>query len=203
MAQAYRRQCLARRACAVLIFASSASAFAASWVVEGRVVGISDGDTITVLDSVNKQRKVRIDGIDAPEKGQAFGERSRQSLAQMAHGKDVRLECHKVDRFGREVCKVWVQPADCPRCGKTLDVGLAQISVGLAWWFRRYADEQSAEDRGRYGSEEDEARLRKRGPRRDTKPNAAVGLAAARSRGIERRRHALQFSAPLVLALSH
>ena len=81
----------------------------------------------------------------------------------MAHGKDARIECHKVDRFGREVCKVWVQPLDCPRCGKTLDVGLAQISVGLAWWFRRYADEQSAEDRGRYESEEEEARLRKRG----------------------------------------
>jgi endonuclease YncB( thermonuclease family) len=63
----------------------------------------------------------------------------------------------------REVCKVWVQPLDCLRCGKMLDVGLAQISVGLAWWFRHYADEQSAEDRGRYASEEDEARLRKRG----------------------------------------
>lgn len=56
-----------------------------------------------------------------------------------------------------------VQPHDCPRCGKTLDVGLAQISVGLAWWFKRYAGEQSAEDRGRYKSEEEEARLRKRG----------------------------------------
>jgi endonuclease YncB( thermonuclease family) len=50
-----------------------------------------------------------------------------------------------------------------PGEGKTLDVGLAHISVGLAWWFRRYADEQSAEDRGRYQSEEEEARLRKRG----------------------------------------
>ena len=81
----------------------------------------------------------------------------------MVHGKDARLECHKIDRFGREVCKVWVQPLDCPSCGKTLDVGLAQISVGLAWWFSRYANEQSPEDRGRYKSEEEEARLRKRG----------------------------------------
>ena len=133
------------------------------WIVTGRVVGISDGDTITVLDADKKQHKIRINGIDAPEKGQAFGERSRQSLAQMAHGKDAGLECHKTDRFGREICKVWVQPLDCPRCGKTLDVGLAQISVGLAWWYRRYANEQSAEDRGRYKSEEEVARLRKRG----------------------------------------
>jgi endonuclease YncB( thermonuclease family) len=133
------------------------------WVIEGRVVGISDGDTITVLDSEKKQHKVRLNGIDAPEKAQAFGERARQGLAQMVHGKDARVECHKKDRFGREVCKVWVQPLDCPRCGKTLDVGLAQISVGLAWWFSRYAAEQSAEDRGRYKSEEEEARLRRRG----------------------------------------
>ena len=126
-------------------------------------VGISDGDTITVVDSEKRQHKVRLNGIDAPEKAQAFGERSRQSLAQMAYGKDAKLECHKTDRFGREVFKAWVQPLDCPRCGKTLDVGLAQISVGLAWWFRRYADDQAAEDRGRYQSEEEEARLRKRG----------------------------------------
>lgn len=65
---------------------------------------------------------------------------------------------------------MWVQPGDCPRCGKTLDVGLAQISVGLAWWYKRYADEQSAEDRGRYESEEQEARLRKRGLWADAKP---------------------------------
>ena len=85
-----------------------------------RVVGLSrpDGDTITVLDTDKRQHKIRINGIDAPEKGQAFGERSRQSLAQMTHGKDARLECHKTDRFAREVCKVWVQPLDCLRCGR-------------------------------------------------------------------------------------
>ncbi len=71
--------------------------------MEGRVVGVRDGDTLTLLDDVKTQHKVRINGIDAPEKGQAFGERSRQSLAQMAHKKDVRSECHKIHRFGREV----------------------------------------------------------------------------------------------------
>ena len=135
----------------------------------GRVVGVADGDTLSVLRD-GRAVTVRLVGIDAPEKGQAFGERSRQSLAQMAHGKDARIECHKKDRFGREVCKVRVQPLYCPRCGKTLDVGLAQISVGLAWWFKRYADEQSAEDRGRYQSEEEETRLRKRGLWADDAP---------------------------------
>ena len=65
---------------------------------------------------------------------------------------------------------MWVQPLDCPRCGKTLELGLAQISVGLAWWYRRYADEQSAGDGGRYKSEEEEARLRKRGLWADEAP---------------------------------
>ena len=67
------------------------------------------------------------------------------------------------DAARRKVCKVWVQPRDCARCGLTLDVGLAQISVGRAWWARRDASAQSPEDRARYQSEENEARLHKRG----------------------------------------
>ena len=138
--------------------------------LEGRVVGVTDGDTITVLDANKRQHKIRFNGIDAPEKRQPFGTRSTQNLARYVARKDVHLDCPKVDRYGRKVCKVWVQPLDCPRCGKTLDVGLAQITDGMAWWFRRYADEQTAEDRGRYESAEDEARLRKRGLWRDANP---------------------------------
>ncbi len=66
------------------------------------MVSVSDGDTLTVLDSEKKQHKVRVNGIDAHEKGQAISDRSRQNLAQMAHGKDARIKCHKTDRFGRE-----------------------------------------------------------------------------------------------------
>ena len=88
----------------------------------------------------------------------------------MVAGKDVTADCHKTDRYGRQVCKVWVQPSSCPSCGKTLDIGYAQISVGLAWWYRQYAKEQSEEDRGRYESEENEARLRKRGLWQDSDP---------------------------------
>ena len=99
----------------------------------GRVVGVHDGDTITILDASKKQHKIRLAGIDAPELKQAFGTRSRQKLSDMAYDKDARLECHKTDRYKREVCKVWVQPSDCPTCSKTLDAGLAQIIAGLAW----------------------------------------------------------------------
>ncbi len=86
-----------------LAFVAFSTPALADWIVEGRVIGVSDGDTITVIDSEKKQHKIRLAGIDAPEKGQAFGERSRQSLAQMAHKKDVRSECHKIHCFGREV----------------------------------------------------------------------------------------------------
>ena len=127
------------------------------------VVRIADGDTVTIVTADKQQHRIRIAGIDAPEKGQPYGDRARQNLAQMVYGKDVTLQCHKTDRYKRKVCKVMVQPADCPTCGQTLDVGLAQIAVGLAWWYRAYAREQSVEDRGRYESDELESRLRKRG----------------------------------------
>ena len=97
----------------------------------GRVVGVHDGDTITVLDATNTQRKIRIAGIDAPERKQAFGTRSKQNLSDMLYEKDARLECHKTDQYMRDVCNVWVQPSDYPQCGQTLDVGYAQISTGL------------------------------------------------------------------------
>jgi endonuclease YncB( thermonuclease family) len=146
-----------------------ASQGATAETLSGRVVGISDGDTLTVL--VEKRHvKVRIKGIDAPEKGQPFAERSKQNLARMAFQKDARLECHKKDQYGREVCKVWVQPSDCPTCGKTLDVGHAQVIAGMAWWFRKYIREQTLEDGGRYESSEEEARLRRLGLWNDPQP---------------------------------
>ena len=139
-------------------------------VLEGRVVAIADGDTITILDARKRQHRIRISGIDAPEKRQAYAKRSKQHLSALAYRKNARLECHKTDRYGRKVCKVWVQPSDCPTCGKTLDLGHAQVIAGLAWWYRAYAKEQSADDQGRYESAEDEARLRKQGLWRDKKP---------------------------------
>ena len=129
----------------------------------GKVINVADGDTITILTLENQQHRIRISGIDAPEKAQPFGTRSKQNMERMTKGKEALADCPKTDRYGRKVCKVWVQPEDCPTCGKTLDVGLAQISAGLAWWYRAYAKEQSEEDQGRYESEENEARLRKRG----------------------------------------
>jgi len=146
------------------------SASVAAEVLQGRVVGVADGDTITVLDTTKQQHKIRFAGIDAPERKQPFGTRSRQNLARYVAGKEVRLDCHKTDRYRRKICKVWVQPVDCPRCGTTLEVGLAQVTDGMAWWYRRYAEEQTPEDWGQYESAEQEASSRKRGLWQDNDP---------------------------------
>jgi endonuclease YncB( thermonuclease family) len=103
---------------------------------------------------------VRLTGIDAPERGQPFGTTSTKNLNRMVAGKQVRVESDKSDRYGRILGKVWVQPSDCPTCGKTLNANHAQILAGMAWWYRYYAKEQSPEDRGRYESAVDDAKAR-------------------------------------------
>jgi endonuclease YncB( thermonuclease family) len=131
--------------------------------LRGRVVGIADGDTVTVLDTRGERHRVRLTGIDAPERDQPYGEPSRDSLRRMLFERSVRVEYTKKDDGGRILGKVWVQPADCPRCPLTLDTNLAQLTAGAAWWYRHYSDEQSPEDRGRYEFAEQEARARRAG----------------------------------------
>ncbi len=148
---------------ALLVLAGLSVQLARAEVLEGRVVSIADGDRLTVLVAEREQVKVRLAGIYAPEKAQPFGRRSQQNLGALAFGKDVKVEWNKRDRYGRIVGKVWVQPASCPTCAMTLDVGHAQITVGLAWWYRRYASEQSPEDQGAYEFSEQEAKAKRVG----------------------------------------
>src|SRR5262250_403486 len=145
---------------AAILFLAASVTFAAKWVVEGRVVGISDGDRMTVLDDAKTQHKIRIAGIDAPEKGQAFGERSKQNLSALVFEKQVEARCHKKDRYGREVCAVYV-------AGR--DVGLEQIRTGMAWWYREYAHEQATQERLLYQDEEEAAKASRRGLWQDPK----------------------------------
>lgn len=131
--------------------------------LNGRVVGVADGDTITVLDANHQQHKIRLAGIDAPEKDQPFGQRSKQAMSALVFGKEVDVQWNKHDKYKRIVGKVMVQPSDCPTCPKTLDSSLAQLTVGLAWWYQKYAKEQSPEDAGRYEFAEHEARAKRVG----------------------------------------
>ncbi len=147
----------------VLLTLLVASGSVNAHTINGEVVAIADGDTITIIDIAGTRHKVRLAGIDAPELGQPGGYRSKESLSRLVHERTVRVEWKKKDQYGRVVGKVWVAPADCPHCGTTIDAGLAQLMLGRAWWFRRFASEQSAEDRGRYEFSEAEARGRKAG----------------------------------------
>ena len=74
--------------------------------LSGRVVGVTDGDTIKVLDSCSIEHKVRLSGIDAPERGQPFGTASTKNLNRMVAGKQVKVESSKSDRYGRILGKV-------------------------------------------------------------------------------------------------
>lgn len=102
--------------------------------LRGVVVGVSDGDTITVL--VNrKQIKVRLADIDAPESKQPFGTRSRQSLAALCFNKEAWLETQGKDRYGRAIATVHCAGADA---------NAVQVRQGMAWVFDRYASPNSA-----------------------------------------------------------
>jgi len=101
--------------------------------LQGKAINKADGDTITVLDDTNTQHKIRLSGIDAPEKRQAFGNVSKQSLADMVAGQSVAVEWIKADRYGRKVGKVLLAGQDA---------NLVQIKRGLAWHYKKYQDEQ-------------------------------------------------------------
>jgi endonuclease YncB( thermonuclease family) len=127
----------------------------------GRVVAIADGDTITLLDSANTQHRIRLEGIDAPESHQAFGEQSRLSLSEMIFGKDVSVSYQKVDQYGRLVGKIILD-------GK--DINFEQVKAGMAWHYKFYEDEQTPEDRTLYAQAEAEARAARRGLWQDPNP---------------------------------
>lgn len=157
---------------ALLVVSLAASADQRELV--GRVVWVADGDSFELIDAAGERLDVRIAGIDAPEKGQAFADRSKRSLMRLIRDREVRVDWYKLDRFDRHVGKVWVLSPDAPcrqnDCPKTLDVAMAQLLTGLAWYFRRFADEIPEEDRARYADAEYEARARRVGLWRDAQP---------------------------------
>ena len=124
---------------------------------ELKVVKVSDGDTIEVLDRRDRIR-VRLTGIDAPERGQPSGRASRDYLASLIAGTSVRVESSSTDRYGQVLGRVWARPAGCNDCEPTIDVNLAVLSAGMAWWYRHYASQQTDIDRSDYEAAELEAK---------------------------------------------
>ncbi len=129
--------------------------------LQGKVVSVADGDTITVLDSQKTQHKIRLQGIDAPERAQPFGNKSRQSLHELVHGKQVTVDYQKKDKYGRVVGKILLN---------NTDVCLEQLKRGMAWHFKQYANEQPKEDRETYSLAEQQAKTEFKGLWRDKQP---------------------------------
>jgi endonuclease YncB( thermonuclease family) len=116
-----------------------------------KVVKVTYGDTVHVLDQSNTKHKIRLGGIDAPEKKQTFGKRSTQNLSSLIAGKSVEVEYNKRDRYGRIVGKLIKDGQD---------INLLQIKHGYAWHYKQYQKDQSKLDRALYSSAEVEARAK-------------------------------------------
>jgi len=117
----------------------------------GRVVDVSSGDSITIMDASNTELKVRLSGIDAPEKQQPFGLESKKSLSDLINGKEVTVNWIKRDYHKRVVGKVLL---------KKVDVNLEQVKRGMAWVFKHFMDDPYSQDQADYMDAQDEAENR-------------------------------------------
>ncbi|MEO8435177.1 MAG: thermonuclease family protein [Pyrinomonadaceae bacterium] len=132
-------------------------------VIEGKVINVHDGDTVTVLDQDNKKFAIRLQGIDAPELKQEFGSVSQQNLSRMVLGRQVTIVWTKVDKYKRTVGTIMLDGHD---------MNIEQVRAGLAWHFKKYEDEQSPDDRRTYATAEQEARAATLGLWRTAAPTA-------------------------------
>lgn len=123
--------------------------------LQGKVVGVTDGDTITLLDADLTKHSVRLTGIDAPEKRQPFGQVSKQSLSSLVFGKTVTVTYDKQDRYGRILGRVGTPDGQ--------NANLQQIQKGMAWHYKHYERDQSPNERRDYAEAERVAQQRKAG----------------------------------------
>jgi len=141
----------ARLAAFAVILAATA---AQAGELRGRVVAVTDGDTLTILDA-GRQHRIRLAGIDAPEKRQPYGQRSKQSLSDLCYGQDAVIEDNGRDRYGRTIGRVW--------CAG-IDANAEQVRRGMAWVIDRYSTDKGL------NTIQDEAREARRGLWADSSP---------------------------------
>ncbi len=122
------------RASAVVTQVGADQAAARTIAFRGRVVGITDGDTITVLDDQNQQHTIRLAEIDAPERGQPWGNRSRQALSALVFGKTISVQQTDTDRYDRIVARLFADGRDVNR---------AMVEQGHAWAYRQYLTDET------------------------------------------------------------
>ena len=137
-----------------LIFLVGVSFSTRAEVFTGTVTRVADGDTVTVLVKNGDKIKIRLVGIDAPEKDQPHGLVSKSYLEEIIEGKQINARCEKKDRYKRWLCKIFFDGAD---------MNLRQLELGNAWWYRAYSKDQSSGDREVYAGAESKARKDKLG----------------------------------------
>jgi endonuclease YncB( thermonuclease family) len=140
---------------ALLIMAGTALAAKPHYELTGEVVKIADGDTLTVLDESKTQHRIRLAGIDAPEKGQDFGTKARENLAAKVFRKTVRVEVIDVDRYRREVGRIFL--------GDRF-INMEMVRDGFAWRYPQYDKPREFEEA------ENNAREQRRGLWADSDP---------------------------------
>jgi endonuclease YncB( thermonuclease family) len=128
---------------------------AAAEPITGKVVNVHDGDTVRVLDAANVQHKVRLDGIDAPERGQPFGTVARDRLASLVMGKAVTVHSDGRDKWGRTLGRIEIEGQDVNR---------QMVDDGMAWHYSRFNND------ARLAAAERQARAAGRGLWADAKP---------------------------------
>ena len=116
----------------MLVFCLLLATAAVGETITGHVVGVHDGDSITVLAAGKAQIKVRLEGIDAPELGQPFGKASKAAMSDLVFGKDVELQTAGKDRYGRTLAVVIVAG---------VNANLELVRRGLAWRYDRYSQD--------------------------------------------------------------
>jgi micrococcal nuclease len=110
----------------------SISHFSTFAQLSGKVIKIADGDTFTMLIHGNKQVKVRLQGIDCPEKSQDFGNVAKGFLSEAIYGKQVKLHKMGIDRYGRTLAIVTIG---------TININEELLKEGLAWYYTRYSND--------------------------------------------------------------
>lgn len=122
--------------------------------IKGRVTAVADGDSFTLTDAGRRSYRVRIQGIDAPERAQDFSQASKKSLSELLFSRDVTVIVQKHDQYGRIVGTVLAGGRDA---------GLEQLRAGLVWFYAYYGHEMSGADRAAYLEAQREARVGRRG----------------------------------------
>ena len=117
----------------VLFFAATTASATVKFTISGKVVSVLDGDTVEVL-VAKRPYRIRLYGIDCPEKGQAFGDKARAFTSAQLFGKEVEVRVVDVDRYGRYVGEIIQADGSI--------VNLAILRAGFAWWYSQFSKDE-------------------------------------------------------------